>query len=104
MALVFRNGRPYLYKSIRRGGKVTSQYVGSGEDALLINALETIERDEQDYERYRERANRKQLDDLERALDELAQRAQDLAHEALSAAGYHRHDRGQWRKRRVERP
>ena len=42
-----------------------------------------------------------ELDDLERALDELAERARDLAREALTAAGYHQHHRGEWRKRRV---
>lgn len=101
MGLVYRNGRPYLYKSVRRGGRVTSEYVGSGEDALLINALETIDRDEKDYERHEQRAERKRLDDLERALDEMAVRARDLACEALSAAGYHQHHRGEWRKCRV---
>jgi hypothetical protein len=28
-------------------------------------------------------------------------RARDLAREALTAAGYHHHKRGEWRKRRV---
>src|SRR3954452_19201129 len=101
MGLVYRNGRPYLYKSVREGGKVKSRYVGSGEDALLINALETIDRDEQDYERHQQRAERKRLDDLERALDEMAEQARDLAREALTAAGYHQHHRGEWRRRRV---
>ena len=49
------------------------------------------------------RSERKQLDDLERALDELAERARDLARDALSAAGYHQHHRGEWRMRRVSR-
>ncbi len=40
MALVYRNGRPYLYRSVRRGGRVTSEYLGRGIDAQLIAALE----------------------------------------------------------------
>jgi hypothetical protein len=82
---------------------VTSEYRGSGTDALLIDALETIDRDERDEDLRQRRGERKQLDDLERALDEMAERARDLAREALSAAGYHQHHRGEWRKRRVSR-
>ena len=101
MAIVFRNGRPYLYRSIREGGRVKSQYLGRGEDALLIDALEAIERDEKDYQRHQERTERKELDDLEHAIEAMTQEARDLAREALSAAGYHQHHRGDWRKRRV---
>ena len=43
------------------------------------------------------------LDDLERAIDEMAEQARDLAREALNAAGYHQHHRGEWRKRRGTR-
>src|SRR5262245_58220161 len=103
MGLIYRDGRPYLYRSIRRAGRVTSEYRGSGECALLINALETIERDDRDFDRWRERSERRELDILERALDELAERARDLARDALSTAGYHQHRRGEWRKRRVSR-
>ena len=103
MGIVYRNGRPYLYRSKRRGGRVTSEFVASGVDALLISRLETIERDERDYKRWRERQDQKELDDLEQALDELAKQAHELAREALSAAGYHQHHRGAWRRRRVSR-
>jgi hypothetical protein len=103
MAIVTRNGRPYLYKSIRRGGRVTSEYLGRGEDALLIDAIETIDRDERDYERHREREERKESNELERALDELAEQARNLAGQALISAGYHQHHRGDWRKRRGNR-
>jgi hypothetical protein len=68
MALVHRNGRAYLYRSARRGGRVTSEYVGGGIGAQLIAALETIERDEAELKRSQARDERKELDDLERAL------------------------------------
>jgi hypothetical protein len=102
MAVVYRNGRPYLYKSIRCGGRVTSQYLGRGEDALLIDAIETSDRDQRDYERHQEREERKESNDLERVLDELAERTRTLAGQALISAGYHQHHRGEWRKRRGE--
>jgi len=103
MALVYRNGRPYLYQSIRRNGRVTSQYLAGGEDAFLINALQMDDRDRHSFDRQEARNERKERDDLERALDEMAEHARDLARHALSAAGYHQHHRGEWRKRRVSR-
>jgi hypothetical protein len=103
MAIVYRNGRPYLYKSIRRGSQVTSQYLGKGEDALLINAIETMDRDERDFERCWDAEQRKESNDLERALDVLAERALAFAGQTLESAGYHRHHRGDWRKRRGKR-
>jgi hypothetical protein len=101
MALVRRNGRTYIYRSVRRGGKVTSEYGGSGECARLIGQMEAIERDEREYQRWTEQEERRDLDELEDALDKMVQQAQALARETLTAAGYHQHDRGKWRKRRV---
>src|SRR5690348_4950568 len=103
MGLVYRNGRPYFYRSVRRGGRVTSEYVASGIDAQLIAALEADDRDNRRSDREEARAERWEADDLERALDEMAGRARALARDALTAAGYHQHHRGEWRKRRVSR-
>jgi hypothetical protein len=102
MGLVYRNDRPYLYRSVRRNGRVTSEYVAGGEDAFLIHALESDDRDRERFDRREARRERKELEDLERALDDLAEQSRDLARDALSAAGYHQHRRGEWRKRRVE--
>ena len=101
MGLVYRDGRPYLYRSVRRAGRVTSEYVASGIDAWLIAAVEADDRDNRRCDLEEVRAERRELDALERALDEMAERARALARDALTAAGYHQHDRGEWRKRRV---
>jgi hypothetical protein len=100
LGLVYRNGRPYLYRSVRKGGRVTSEYVICGESALLIAAIEADDLDIKNAKRQDARDERKRADDIERALDDLAEHARDLAREALNAAGYHRHHRGEWRKRR----
>ena len=100
MAIAHRNGRPYLYRSVRRGGRVTSEYVGQGEFALLFGALEADQREQEGALRERTRDEQRQLDDLDRALDALAKEARDLARENLNAAGYHQYHRGEWRKRR----
>jgi hypothetical protein len=103
MGLIHRDGRPYLYKSIRKNGRVTSEYRASGAAAVLIDRMEAIERDEADYQRWSGGEENRRLEDLEKELDDLADRARRLAHEALEAAGYHRHHRGEWRRRRVPR-
>lgn len=100
MAIVYRNGRPYLYRSKRRNGRVTSEYVGSGETAFLIGSMGRIEAVEREAERDRQRDEARQHDDIERILDDLAAAGRRLAHEALTAAGYHQHKRGEWRRRR----
>ena len=80
---------------------MTSEYGGSGECARLIGQMEAIERDERDYQRWTEQKERSELDELGGALDKMVEQAEALAHNALTAAGYHQHDRGKWRKRRV---
>jgi hypothetical protein len=50
MALVYRNGRPYLYNSSREGGRVVCRYQGSGEAAVLIAQIEAMESRERDDE------------------------------------------------------
>jgi hypothetical protein len=85
---------------VRRGGRVTTEYGGSGQTAILIAALEAGGREEREEARQREKEERERLDDLERALIDVAARGRALAHAALTAAGYHQHNRGEWRKRR----
>jgi hypothetical protein len=103
MTLTYRGGRAYLYRSERRGGRVTSRYVASGEAAVLMATLEGVERDEADFRRDSERQECKELDDLDGGLDELVKRAHALAAETLTGMGFHLHRRGQWRRRRVKR-
>ena len=74
MATVHRNGRIYIYRSVRQGGKVTSEYGGSGESAWLIAQMERIRRDERDCERRREQEERRELDVSSRLESRLASR------------------------------
>ena len=96
MGLIYRNGRPYYYKSVRKQGRVTSEYQGSGGTALLLSACDVVETDKGEAERREHEA----IDDLEEALDELNERGVNAVHDALRSAGYHQHHRGEWRLRR----
>ena len=100
MALVYRGGRPYLYKSVRRGGRVTSEYVASGESAVLISRLEAAGRQREDDRREDWKTAVERMETEERAVAEMFDRIQSLADAALVLAGYHRLKR-QWRKRRA---
>src|SRR5258708_2565752 len=83
--LVQRNGKSYWYTYLRQGGKVRRVYAGSGPVAELA-ALEAQERD--------------RLAQVDALLEELITQTNHLVQAALEAAGYHRHLRGPWRKRR----
>jgi hypothetical protein len=89
IAVVRRNGRTYIYRSVRRGGKVTSEYGGSGECSRLIGQMEAIDRDERDYQRWAEQKERSERDEFEDAIDKMVEQAQALARDTLTAAGYH---------------
>lgn len=100
LALVFRNGRPRLQRSVRRNGKVTTVYQCSGTAALLGAYLDAHDRPVDAYDVALAREQQEEADELDRALDGLFDRARTCAEEALRAAGYHQHHRGAWRKRR----
>jgi hypothetical protein len=99
MALVVRNGHTYVYQSIRRGGRVTSRYVGGGAVLLALAAADAEDRER--AEAGREELRR--LREASRALDALAAGVLAEARRGLEAAGYHRQNRGPWRKRRGHR-
>jgi hypothetical protein len=94
------NGRQYYYRSRREGGRVVTEYVGGGRDAELIAALETVDRDKREGQRYEDRFDRERIEAEDRDFVEWFDRVEAVAVDALEAAGYHRHNRGEWRKRR----
>ena len=93
-------GGPYYTRSRKEDGRVVREYVGGG--ALgQIAALE----DEHERRRRQEEAafwkeERDGLEELAAPVDELCEVAEVLARATLLAAGYRRHNRGEWRKRR----
>lgn len=89
----------YLYRSVRVGGRVRSEYVGRGEVAELLARMRDLERLEAAAEREDEREWWEAERDADRELEDLVSEADAMARETLHAAGFHYH-RGQWRKRR----
>jgi hypothetical protein len=94
-----KSGRYYTL-SRKVGGRVVREYVGAGPVAELLAGLDAIERERKEAERAGLRAEREEMDALDAPLAELDELAELAAHAALVAAGFRRHHRGEWRKRR----
>src|SRR5262245_8130442 len=94
------NGRQYYYRSRREGGRVTTEYCGCGYPAGLFAQLDEIDRRDRLLQQLDAKAERDEWRQIDEALDDLVAAARRAASEALTAAGYHRHHRGEWRKRR----
>jgi hypothetical protein len=96
-----QRGGLYFYRKVREGGRVVSEYAGSGAIGALYAALDGSTRAAQAAERAERRAQVEAERAAERDARQLAAECQELAALALLAAGYHRHKR-QWRKRRYQ--
>lgn len=100
MALIRRGGCTFLIRSVRRGGRVTSEYVGSGPVAVLAAQLEAAERAEREATAAEWKAECARLDTVDEAVAELFRQVDRIARDILLASGFHQH-KGQWRKRRT---
>ena len=94
-----KSGR-YYTRSRRVNGRVVREYVGGGAVGELAAQMDAVERDQRLTEHECARAEREAVAALDGPLDELNELADLLAEAALVAAGFHRHNRGEWRKRR----
>jgi hypothetical protein len=102
MAWETRGNRQYYYESERVGGRVVKRYVGPGQVAVLIEAMNEEKGAEREAERAKVRATMGELARLEAMIVPLDDFTQAVAEGAMLAAGYHRIKRGPWRKRRVK--
>jgi hypothetical protein len=94
--------RGYLYKSMRQGRKVHTVYLGKGEAAQQIAALDTIEGQERDVRRLAWKCDRARIEAADNTVAELGQLARALTAATLVANGYHNHN-GHWRHRHGKR-
>ncbi len=96
-----RRNRRYYYTTRWIDGAARKFYIGKGFAGEL--AAERVLRRQRDHaaERERLRAEKAAHDRLSRLLDELDRTAGLLARASLLVAGFHQHDRGSWRRRRV---
>lgn len=94
-----RGGR-YYTRSRRVDGRIVREYVGCGRVAELTAALDAEDREQRLLEAQARRTEREQLEEDDRLLEQLCRATEALASLVLLNAGFRRHHRGEWRKRR----
>lgn len=95
------DSRGYYYKSRRIGGRVVRDYFGSGAAGQLAEAFDLDEHDRIEFERFKVRAVRQQLEQEDREAARASRIVQERLSAALEASGYRRHHRGEWRRTRA---
>lgn len=95
-----RGGR-YYYRAQRIGGRVVKTYLGAGDFAELAAGWAEEDRAERQAQREANWRQRRELDDVAAQVRHACEAVDDVAAAWLTLAGYHRHDRGEWRKRRA---
>lgn len=99
MAWETRGGKSYFYRKKRIGGKVRSEYVGTGEGAALSELCDNITREENEIKRNRQKRKRAKSESLDGRINELSGINRNLVDALFLANGFHQHKR-QWRKKR----
>jgi hypothetical protein len=94
-----RKGR-YWYKSRREGGRVISEYIGSGDTARLCAELDNLQVQQRARERSERQALAAQEHELDGTLDTISGQLHSLIEAALTVSGYHKHS-GTWRQARA---
>jgi hypothetical protein len=96
-----KRGGTYYTRSRKINGRVVREYVGTGPLAELAAEMDSLERRRREEDAEAWRAERERLEALEAPVARLCEITEALAHDTLLASGYRRHNRGEWRKRRV---
>jgi hypothetical protein len=99
MSLVENRYGIYLYRSVRRAGRVVTYYVASGAVAVLLAAEEEERRAAIEARREAAAAVARECDEIDGSLAGLAREARAEARALLESTGHYQHCRGQWRRR-----
>src|SRR5262245_10650332 len=99
MAWEQRGPQMYYYRSIRRHGRVTKDYLGTGPLAEFSAAEDAARRAQRQAEAATWRQEQDALDALDRQIDAWWDRSTVLLKATLYIERYYQHDRGEWRKR-----
>jgi hypothetical protein len=100
MAWEVRGEKRYYYRMHREPeGRFRREYLGSGPEAELAAALDSHRRQQRQAQREALRADREAWASAARVLDELIEHSTLLVRACLLEAGFHQHQRGEWRRR-----
>lgn len=100
MAWERRGKGKYYYRSLRLNGRVVKEYVGAGPAAEEIAKLDADARRMAAAEKAAWREKMAKYAEITAMIIELEQWSKLLIEAHMYAAGYHRQNRGPWRKKR----
>jgi hypothetical protein len=93
-------GGLYYTRSRKVNGQVIREYVGRGVLGELAAWMDAEDRRRREEEEAAWREERERLEELASLVDELCQDVETIAYATLLAAGFRRHNRGEWRRKR----
>ena len=93
-------GGLYYTRSRKEGGRVIREYVGGGVLGELAARMDAEERRRREEEAAAWREERERLERLTGLLDAFCEDVETVTRAAMIAAGFRRHKRGEWRRRR----
>jgi citrate lyase beta subunit len=96
-----RGKRLVYFRATKIKGRVVKQYVGCGLAAQQIALEDALRRADREAARAACHAARQWLREVERPAFVFTNGLKAIVRATLLAAGYRRHDRGQWRLRRA---
>jgi hypothetical protein len=96
-------GGLYYTRSRKVNGRVIREYVGGGVLGELAARMDAENRQRREEEAAAWREARDDLEEIAGLVDELCEDIESIARAALLAAGFRRHKRGEWRRRREPR-
>jgi len=93
-------GGPYYTRSKKVDGRVIREYVGGGTLGHLTALQDAQERLRREEEAASWKQERERLEALVARVEDLCEATEILYRAALLAAGFRRHQRGEWRRKR----
>lgn len=99
MGWVERGSGRYYVRSVWVRGRPVTRYIGRGEVADIVARRDAIEREWKRFRRREFEEERVWLQETEEQVIRACDQVEPLASAALVAAGFHKHNRGVWRRR-----
>jgi hypothetical protein len=93
-------GGLYYTRSKKVGGRVIREYVGGGTLGHLTALQDAQERRQREEEAASWKQERERLEALVAPVEQLCEATEILYRAALLSAGFRRHQRGEWRRKR----
>lgn len=92
--------RGYYYRSKKVNGKVQREYHGKGHLAELLAQMDEIERQQRQAEQEQWKSEKSEMEALDEQISQLDEFADLITSVTMFAAGFHQHNRGEWRRKR----